>query len=324
MNFKHMVAGALGACLSIALGVSASFAQSDKPIKLLVGFPPGGSLDAVARMLADKMRDELKQPVVVENRPGAGGRVAAEALKNAPADGGTLMVAPLVVPVLAPLVFSKLNYDPKVDFAPVGHVANFHFGLVVSAETPVKNVQELVAWMKANPKNANYGSPAAGSLPHFFGLMIGREAGTDVVHVPFAGGAPLQTAVLGGQVPIGIDTLLEWLPHHKAGKMRVIATSGSARSKVLPDVPTFREQGFANIVGGGWFAMYAPPKTSSTEIERVNRALNKALAMPDVAEKLASFGLEAGGGTPADLVKLTDTDSARWAPIVKASGFRAD
>jgi tripartite-type tricarboxylate transporter receptor subunit TctC len=324
MNLKHIVAGALGAFLSIALGISASFAQSDKPIKLLVGFPPGGSLDAVARMLADKMRDELKQPVVVENRPGAGGRVAAEGLKNAPADGGTLMVAPLVVPVLAPLVFSKLNYDPKVDFAPVGHVASFHFGLVVSAETPVKNVQELVAWMKANPKNANYGSPAAGSLPHFFGLMIGREAGADVVHVPFAGGAPLQTAVLGGQVPIGVDTLFEWLPHHKAGKMRVIATSGPTRSKVLPDVATFREQGFANIVGSGWFAMYAPPKTSSAEIERVNRALNKALAMPDVAERLASFGLEAGGGTPADLVKLTDADSARWAPIVKASGFRAD
>jgi tripartite-type tricarboxylate transporter receptor subunit TctC len=142
--------------------------------------------------------------------------------------------------------------------------------------------------------------------------------------VAYAGGAPLQTAVLGGQVPMGIDSLLEWLPNHKAGKLRVIATSGPTRSKVLPEVPTFREQGFANIVGGGWFAMYAPAKTSTAEIERVNRALNKALAMPDVAEKFAGFGLEVGGGTATDLVKLMEADTARWAPVVKASGFRAD
>ncbi len=320
MDIKHVVAG----IAAFALGIGASFAQSDKPIKLLVGFPPGGSLDNVARTLADKMRDELKQPVVVENRPGAGGRVAAEALKNAAPDGTTLMVAPIFVPVLAPLVFSKLSYDPKADFAPVGHIVNFHFGLAVNAETPVKNVQELIAWMKANPKNANYGSPAAGSLPHFFGLMVGREASADVVHVAYAGGAPLQTAVLGAQIPMGIDTLLEWLPNHKAGKLRVIATSGPTRSKVLPDVPTFREQGFANIVGGGWFAMYAPAKTPNAEIERVNRALNKALAASDVVEKFASFGLEVGGGSAADLAKLMDTDAARWAPVVKASGFRAD
>jgi tripartite-type tricarboxylate transporter receptor subunit TctC len=320
MKFRLIVATFIAA----ALGISAAFAQSDKPIKLLVGFPPGGSLDTVARTLAEKMRDELKQPVVVENRPGAGGRIVAEAIKNAPPDGATLMITPIVVPVLAPLVFSKLNYDPKVDLAPVGHVVNFHFGLAVNPETPVKNVQELIAWMKANPKNANYGSPAAGSLPHFFGLMIGREASADVVHVAYAGGAPLQTAVLGGQVPMGIDVVQEWLANHKAGKLRVIATSGATRSKVLPDVLTFREQGFANVVGGGWFAMYAPPKTPNAEIDRVNRALNKALAMPDVVEKFAGLGFEVGGGSPADLAKLMEADTARWAPIVKASGFRAD
>jgi tripartite-type tricarboxylate transporter receptor subunit TctC len=322
MKLRHMVVAALA--VALALGTGAAFAQSEKPIKLLVGFPPGGSLDTVARALAEKMRDELKQSVIVENRPGAGGRIVAEAIKNAPPDGTTLMVTPVVVPVLAPLVFSKLNYDPKVDFAPVGHIVNFHFGLAVNAETPVKNVQELVAWMKANPKNANYGSPAAGSLPHFFGLMVGREASAEVVHVPYAGGAPLQTALLGGQVPMAIDVVQEWLANHRAGKLRVIATSGSSRSKVLPDVPTFREQGFANIVGGGWFAMYAPPKTSSAEIERVNRALNKALAMPDIVEKFANLGLEVGGGSAADLAKLMETDTARWAPVVKASGFRAD
>ena len=275
-------------------------AQSDRPIRLMVGFPAGGSIDTVARVLADKMKDDLRQPIVIENKPGAGGRLAAELLKNAAPDSGIYMITPVVVPVLAPLVFSKLNYNPQSDFTPVGHV------------------------FKNNSQKASFGSPAAGSLPHFFGLLLGREAQVDIIHVAYNGGAPLQTAVIGDQVPAGIDVVLEWLQNHKAGKVRVIATSGMTRSRALPDVPTFREQGYPNIVGGGWFAVYAPAKAPAAEIERVNRALNKALAMPDVNDKFLSLGLETGGGSPADLIKLMDTDTQRWGPIVKASGFRAD
>jgi tripartite-type tricarboxylate transporter receptor subunit TctC len=310
--------------LAVPAMASPLYAQSDKPLRLMVGFPAGGSIDTVARTLADKMKDDLRQPVIVENKPGAGGRLVAELLKNAPPDGSTVMITPVVVPVLAPLVFSKLNYNPATDFSPVGHVCNFNFALSVKADFPARNLQEFMAWLKANPQKASFGSPAAGSLPHFFGLLLGREAKADMVHVAYNGGAPLQTAVLGDQVPAGIDVVFEWLQNHRAGKVRILATSGAARSKVVPEVPTFVEQGFPNIVGQGWFGLYAPGKTPTPEVERLNRALNRALALPEVSERFISLGLETGGGSAADLVKLMETDTQRWGPVVKASGFRAD
>jgi len=297
-------------------------AQSDKTLKIMVGVPAGGSLDAFTRLVADKMKDELKQNVIVENKPGAGTRLAAELLKNAAPDGSTYLMTPIVTTVLAPLVASKLNYNPMIDFAPVGVAATFHFGLAVRADHPAKNVSELVNWFKVNPTKANFGYPAAGSLPHFFGLLVARESKADIVQVPFNGGAPLLTALLGDQVAMAMDTNYEWLANTKAGKLRVLATSGTQRSKALPDVPTFREQGYPNVVGGGWFGLYAPAKTPTAEITRVNAALNKALKNPEVIDKLASYAMEPGSGSPADLTKLMVSDTARWEPIIKASGFK--
>lgn len=314
----------VAATLAGALASSGVSAQSDKPLRILVGFPPGGSLDTVARALADKMKDELKRPVIVDNKPGAGGRLAAELLKNAAPDGDTMMMAPIVVPVMAPLVFSKLSYNPATDFTPVVHAASFHFGLAVPADAPYKTLPELMAWFKANPAKANYGFPGAGSLPHFFGLMIGREAGVDIVPVPYQGGAPLIAALAGNQVSAGIDVLSEQLELHRAGKLRILATSGAQRSKLLPDVPTFREQGLPNIQAQSWFGLYAPAKTPAAVIATVNAAVNKALAQPDVMDRFAKLSLEPGGGSAADLQKLQDAETQRWSPIVKASGFRAD
>ena len=299
-------------------------AQGDKTLRVMVGFPPGGSIDVVARVLADKMKDELKANIVVENRAGAGGRLAADLLKSAPADGSVVMITPVVVPVLAPLVFSKLNYNPATDFAPVGHVCNFNFALSIPASLPAKTVAEFVAWLKPNPQRANFGSPAAGSLPHFFGEILSREARADMVHVPFAGGAALMTALVGGQVSAGIDVVLEALEAHRAGKVRILATSGERRSAVLPDVPTFKESGYPGIVASGWFAMYAPARTPAASIDAINRALNKALAHPEVLDRFGRLALEAGGGSPADLRALEQASTARWAPVVKATGFRAD
>jgi len=299
-------------------------ARAQSTIRLLVGFPPGGSIDIVARLLAEKMKDDLKANLVVDNKPGAGGRVAADMLKNTPADGATLMLTPVVVPVLAPLVFSKLNYNPQTDFAPVGHVCSYDFALSVPATLPVRNVAEFVAWLKANPKQANFGSPGAGSLPHFFGEMLSRESQTDMVHVPFAGGAPLVNALMGNQVSAGIDVVLEALESHRAGKVRIIAVSGERRSMVLPEVPTFKESGYPGIVASGWFAMYAPAKTPEATISAANRALNKALADTEVLERFGRLALTAGGGSAADLRSLEATSTARWAPVVKATGFRAD
>ncbi len=312
------------ALASSLLAVTPASAQSDKALRVLVGFPAGVSIDVVTRIVAEKMKDELKRPVIVDNRPGAGGRLAAELLKSAAPDGNTVMVTPIVVPVLAPMVFSKLNYNPETDFAPVGKVCDFSFALAVPATSPVKNLKDFAAWLKANPQQANFGSPAAGSLPHFFGVMIGSALNVDMVHVPFNGGAALQSAVLGGHAPAGIDVVMEWQQNAKAGKVTVLATSGAQRSKVMPDVPTFREQGFGDAVGQGWFAMYAPAKTSHAAIDDINKALNKALATPEVRERFAGLGLEFGGGSAADLQKTMQDDAKRWAPIVRKSGFKAD
>lgn len=320
MHRRQLVLSSLAATM---LGANA-VAQSDKTLRVLVGFPPGGSLDAVARMLADKLKDALLRPVIVDNKPGAGGRLAAELLKNAAPDGDTVMLAPIVVPVLAPLVFGKLSYNPATDFTPVVHAASFHFGLAASSEAPYKSLAEFITWLKANPSKANFGMPGAGSLPHFFGLMIGREAGVDMVPVPFQGGAPLITALAGNQVACGIDVLGEQMELHRAGKLRILASSGAQRSKLLPEVPTFRELGFAGIQAQSWFAMYAPVKTPAASVGTINTAVNKALAQSDVQERMAKLSLEPGGGSPADLQKLQDAEVARWAPIVKASGFRAD
>lgn len=312
------------ALASSMLSTTPTLAQGDKTLRVIVGFPAGVSIDVVSRIVTEKMKDELKRPVIVDNRPGAGGRLAAELLKSAAPDGNTVMVTPIVVPVLAPMVFSKLNYNPETDFAPVGKVCDFSFALAIPANAPAKNLKDYAAWLKANPQQANFGSPAAGSLPHFFGVMIGSSLNVDMVHVPFNGGAALQSAVLGGHAPAGIDVVMEWQQNAKAGKVTVLATSGNQRSRVMPDVPTFKEQGFPDAVGQGWFAMYAPAKTPQATIDEINKALNKALASADVRERFAALGLEAGGGTPADLQKTMIEDTKRWSAVVKKSGFKAD
>ena len=320
MRRSQLISWLMGALMLPSL----AWAQSDKPLKIIVGFPAGVSIDVVTRILTEKMKDELKRPVIVDNRPGAGGRLAADVLKASAPDGNTVMITPIVVPVLAPMVFSKLNYVPETDFAPVGKVCDFSFALAVPATLPVKNLKEYAAWVKANPQQANFGSPAAGSLPHFFGVMIGTALNVEMTHVPFNGGAALQSAVLGGHAPAGIDVVMEWQQNAKSGKVNILATSGAQRSKVMPDVPTFKEQGFPDAVGQGWFAMYAPAKTPVAAIDEINKALNKALAHAEVKERFAALGLEPAGGSPADLQKTMVDDAKRWAPIVKKSGFRAD
>lgn len=320
MNRRQLASVALSACALFAT----SGAQAQSTVRLLVGFAPGGSADIAARLISERMAAELKQPVVVENKPGAGGRIAAEQLKNAAPDGNTLMLTPIVVPVLAPLVFAKLPYDTNADFAPVAHVANFQFGLSVNASHPAKTVSELVGWFKAQPAKANFGSPAPGSLPHFFGVMLARGAGLDLVHVPFNGGGPLMNALVGNQVSSGIDTLVDQIEMHRGGKIRIMATSGATRSPLLPDVPTFAEAGLKGVEGTSWFAMYAPAKTPEATIRTLNASINRALASAELREKFAKLGLEPTGGTPADLAAVMKRDTDRWAPVVKASGFRAD
>lgn len=294
------------------------------PMRILVGFAAGGSSDIAARMLADKLKDSLGVSVIVENKVGAGGRIAAEALKNAPADGTTLLLTPIVVPVLAPLVYKQLPYDTARDFAPVAQVATYQFALALAPDHSAKTVPEFVAWLKANPPQANFGSPAPGSLPHFFGLMIGQATGVAMTHIAYKGGAPLAADLMGGQIPAGIDALSDMIELHRAGKIRIIATSGAQRSPLLPSVATFREQGFAAIEGSGWIGVYAPAKTSKAVIDQIATAIASALKTPEMRERFLTLGYEPTGTTPEQLAAIMSADTARWGPVIKASGFTAE
>ena len=308
--------------IALAFAVAAARdAHGQGTLKIIVGFAAGGSSDVAARLIGEKLKDSLGLPVVVENKVGAGGRIAAEALKSGPSDGSMLLLAPIVVPVLAPLVYKQLGYDPGRDFAPVTQVATYQFALAVGPSHPARNMAEFVAWAKANPGHASYGSPAPGSLPHFFGLMIGRAIGVDMVHVAYKGGVPLATDLMGGQVPCGIDALSDLLELHRSGKLRIIATTGAQRSPLLPTVATFKEQGFPEIEGSGWIAVYAPAKTPGATVDRLSSAISAAVAAPELRERLLGLGYEPTGTTPAALAAIMSADTARWAPIIKASGF---
>jgi len=315
---------ALGLLCAAAPAAPRAQAPGTGPLHILVGFAPGGSTDVVARLLAERIAQTSDRPVLVENRPGAGGRIAAGALKRATPDGSTVLLTPMVVIVLAPLVWRQLQYDPTKDFAPVAHLADFQIAFAVGADHPARTVPEFIAWAKARAARANFGTPSAGSQPHFFGVMIGRATGIDMVHVPYKGAAPLVTDLAGGRIPAGISALSDLLGQHRSGRLRIIATSGAQRSPLLPEVPSFKEQGFPAIEGTGWFAFYAPAGTPGPAIERWSTGIAAAVRIPEVRGKLVELGLEPTGTTPEQLAAIMAADTARWAPVVKASGFKGE
>jgi len=304
------------------LAATGAWSQSG-PIRLVVGFPPGGSTDVTARVIAEKMQASLGVNVIVDNKPGAGGRIAAPAVKEAPPDGNTLMLAPFAVMVVQPAVFRSIKYDTTADFAPVGSVVTFPLALVVGPATPATNMKELIDWLKANPAQGNYGSPGAGSMPHFLGEMLGAKAGVKLTHVPFQGGAPLTNNLLGGQIPIGFDTPAEFAEHHRAGKLRILALSGGARNARFPGVPTMREAGI-DIDALGWFGLFAPAATPKATTDKLNGALQSALKQPDVVEKLDKLGLAAAPGSADEMARRLAADKAAWGPVIKNSGLQLD
>jgi tripartite-type tricarboxylate transporter receptor subunit TctC len=300
-----------------------AMAQGDNAARIVVGFPPGGSADTIARLLADRLRDELKRPVIVENRPGAGGRVLAAALKTLPADGSVVMLAPDALFTTNPFVFRKLSYEPA-DLLPVSLVAEFPFAFATGAESGAKSFPEYVKWARENRATASFGSPAAGSPLHFVGLMVGREIDVELLHVPYQGGAPLLTALAGGQVSAGVNTLTDMLEMHKSGRIRILAIPGSKRSPLLPEVPTFAELGYQQVIARGFFGLYAPAGTPAAAVSSWNAALQRVLAQPALRERLAALGFDAYASTPAELENMARRDAAVWGPVIKASGFSAD
>lgn len=310
-----------------ALGALPGLARAQVPAqsRILVGFAPGGGSDLIARMLAERMRDSLPgTQIVVENRAGGGGKIALDALRASPPDGSAMLLAPLVTPVLAPLTFRNLDYDPAKDMAPIGMVGHFQFAMAVGASHPAKSMQEFVAWLKANPSKANFGSPSPGSLPHFFGIMLGRAVGVDMVHVAYRGGAPMLTDLMGGQITCGFDTHIELIELHKSGKIRILASFADKRSALIPEVPTMAEMGYKDASGSGWYSMWAPAKTPPATIAALNKALNAALEHPDVRERLARTGTEPATSSPEALERFRLAEVEKWRPIIAASGFKAD
>jgi tripartite-type tricarboxylate transporter receptor subunit TctC len=301
---------------------SLSFAQ-EKTTRILVGFPAGAGLDSMTRLVADKMRVSLGQPVLVENRPGAAGQIVMDALKAAPADGSVLVMTPLVTVVTAPHLYPSLRYDAFKDFAPVAHTANFLFAFAVGPTVPAASLAEYVQLVKKDSKYANYASAAPGSLPHFFSILFADASRLKLNHIGYKGTAAALTDLLGGQIASFMGTVSDVAAQHKSGKVRVLATSGAQRSRHLPEVPTFKELGY-NIEGGGWYAAYAPVRTSKVMIDRLSAAIIEALKVPDVREKLEALGMEPTGLGPAELARIQKSDYDKWGPVIRASGFKPE
>jgi tripartite-type tricarboxylate transporter receptor subunit TctC len=321
MDRRQFVSGFTAA----AWAGSAKFAnaQSNNTIRIIFPYAAGGSGDATIRLIADKMQGSLNQPVVVENRTGGAGRVGVSAVKNAPPDGLTLLYTPFAAVTIYPFVYKTLDYDPFTDLRPLAQICTFDFGLAVGPNVPAKTPKELVAWLKANPDKAQFGSPGAGAFPHFFGLMFGKAAGIEMTHIAYKGGTPAIADLMGGQIPMVSTTASEFLELHQAGKLRVIATSDVERSLGFPDVPTFKESGI-DIVGTSWYAMFAPAKTPDDVVARLNKAIVDAVKSPDVAKRLIGFGLNPTGTSPDELGRIQKAHAALWKPVIEASGFTAD
>jgi tripartite-type tricarboxylate transporter receptor subunit TctC len=283
-------------------------------------FTAGGSGDALARLIAEHLRAALKQPVIVESRTGAQGRIGVKEVKAAAPDGNTILLTPVAPMSVYQHVYKALAYDPIADFAPVSQVATFDFSVAVSQQVPAGNLKELVAWVKANPDQGSYGTPGAGTLPHFLAVSFARSSGLDLRHVGYRGSAAALTDLIGGQIPILVTTTADVLEANKAGRIKVLATSGASRSPFLPEVPTLKEAGF-DLVATGWYGVFAPARTPPDVVARLSAAVAASVKTPQVKERLLAFGLVPTGTTAAELGRIQKADSELWAPAVKASGF---
>jgi len=270
------------AAILIALSAAPLRAQiGEQPVRIIFPFAAGGSGDALSRLIADKMHDAVNRPVIVENRTGADGRIGVRAVKEAAPDGNTLLLTPIAPISIYQHTYSKLEYDPIKDFAPVAQVATFDFGIAVGPQVEAKTLKDLVAWAKDHPTEANFAVPGAGTLPHFLGVMFGRAANIDMRAVPYRGSAAGLADLIAAHIPIMVTTTSDLVQMHKAGRIRVLATSNKTRSPFLPDVPTFREAGY-DLVATGWYGVFAPAKTAPDVVERLNKAIVAAVHAPDV------------------------------------------
>jgi tripartite-type tricarboxylate transporter receptor subunit TctC len=309
--------------LVLASGSAAAQTYPSKPIRWIIPFPPGGAMDVMARAVAPKMAEALGQPVITENRPGAGGIIGSDVVAKAPPDGHTILIVSIGQAV-NPSLYPKMPFDPVKDFEPVSLVAIVPNVLVLHPSVKANTIPELIALAKAQPGKLTYASAGNGTSIHLAGELFASMAGIDIVHVPYKGSGPAVTDLLGGQVDLMFDSITSAKPHVQAGKLRALGVTSSRRSQALPNVPTIAEAGLKGYDVSPWFAVFVPAKTPKPVIDRLHTEITKALKMADIQERFATIGAEPIGGTPEQLAVHLKRETDRWSAIIRERNIKAD
>jgi tripartite-type tricarboxylate transporter receptor subunit TctC len=321
---KVLIGTLCASALTAAAGAAVAQDFPNRAVRLVLPFATGGSTDAIARMVGQKMSESLGQPVVVENRPGAAGAIASQQVAGAPADGYTILMATTSTHSILPVVNSKLAYDAVKDFAPIGTVARAPNLLIVGPALGVDRVADLIAKARANPGTLSFASSGSGTITHLVAELFKSSAGIDAVHVPYKTGVQALPDLISGQIAFQFDSIVWTLPQVRSGKIKGLAVTGRERSALAPELPTIAESGLPGFEGVTWFAFVAPAATPPAIIARLNRELNKALASTDLREKLAAQGAEPAPGTPEELAQLMGDDTIKWGKVIKAAGVKVE
>jgi tripartite-type tricarboxylate transporter receptor subunit TctC len=295
-----------------------------KPIRLVVPYPAGGPLDIVARLLAQKVSESVKQPVIVDNKPGAGGNIGADIVAKAAADGYTILMGAVATHAINPVLYASIPYDPVRDFAPITQIASTPNVLVVNPSVPAANVREFIAYAKANPGKLNFGSGSTGSAGHLAGELFKAMAGIEMTHVPYKGAAPAMQDLVGGQIQVMFDNLASALGQVRAGKVKALAVTTAKRSPLAPELPTVAESGLPGFDISTWFGLFAPSATPREALDRLHAEFTAALAAPDVREKMLHLGAEPVGSRGDEFAEYINAEARKYARLVKASGAKAD
>ncbi|MEJ8854455.1 tripartite tricarboxylate transporter substrate binding protein [Variovorax robiniae] len=320
MHRRTLIAAVATTLLASSGLAFAQDAYPSKPIKIIVGFAPGGSADISARLMAEKLGTELKQPIIVENRAGAGGNIGAEAVARAPADGYTLLMASTAQIVINPALYPKMSFNPVKDLAPVSLVQNEANLMVATPGIGVKNLAEFITYAKTHPDKVTFASPGNGSPAHLAGELMNQMAGLKMVHVPYKGTAPAITDLLAGNVTVAIDNMPAYMPHVKAGKLNALAVASERRTAAAPDIPTVSEAGLPGYVVTAWKGLMAPAGTPRPVIDKLHAAVVKVLAMPDVQKRMIDLGAEPAGTTPEQFGQFIQAETRKWSALVKSTG----
>jgi len=328
LNHSHRMSLVVSRGLLWFMLLAVGFAQAEiypaKPIRFVVPYPAGGPLDTIARLLGQKVSESVKQPVVVDNKPGAGGNIGADAVAKSPADGYTILMGAVATHAINPTLYASIPYDPVRDFIPVTQVASTPNVLVVNPSVPAASVREFIAYAKANPGKLNFGSGSTGSAGHLAGELFKTQAGVEMTHVPYKGAAPAMNDLVGGQIQLMFDNLASSLGQVKAGRVRALAVTTARRTSLAPDLPTIAESGLPGFDINTWFGIFVPANTPREVVERLHAEFTRALALPDVKERMLALGAEPVGSRPDEFAAYIRAEGEKYARVIKASGAKAD